>query len=460
MKKKYILLIFIVIFCSIFYIDNVFATTKYCRYKITYNNGVDNYTDYITFEFVLGEGITTKFYIESTNEYYEMDKNNWKADGKIFTDKNFYIDHPDMSDINGIVFTKDRHVCPDTLSYFGFGYYYTYDGYLLGHVAYHSGQFDNLGSIQLEEKVTEEPPSDIPEEDGKCVCCGRDKDNCTYSWIHKNQQPGYSCTGVELTKSECTGSIGSPTGYEKKYCSEAYVVSKYSSTPASDSKYYSLKVQYYIEDNRKYIEMTPIRGDQISSPKKSFELHPDVGNIVDIGDYKAESGKYFRVETFDQCDNVKMVACEVDDLNADKIYIGPTCNEINGGNPETEHELQNLEKYKSEWKKKWGSKTFIIPTPGGGGFGNEADCKKTVGAAGYTIIHGVLRAVQLLAPVVAIVIAMITLIPAVTAKDEAGIKKASKTCVTIGVVLVVIEVVPYLVILIGRILGYDLSCLV
>ncbi len=105
------------------------------------------------------------------------------------------------------------------------------------------------------------------------------------------------------------------------------------------------------------------------------------------------------------------------------------------------------------------STIFNVPSPGGGGFGNEADCKKTVGAAGYTIIHGVLRAVQLLAPVVAIVIAMITLIPAVTAKDEMGIKKATKTCVTIGVVLVVIEVMPYIVLLIGRILGYDLTCL-
>ncbi len=103
--------------------------------------------------------------------------------------------------------------------------------------------------------------------------------------------------------------------------------------------------------------------------------------------------------------------------------------------------------------------TFKIPTPGGAGFGREADCSEVMKGPGYTMIHGIVRAVQLLAPVVAIVIAMITLMPAVTAKDEAGIKKASKTCVTIGVVLVVIEVMPYIVLLIGRILGYDLTCL-
>ena len=103
---------------------------------------------------------------------------------------------------------------------------------------------------------------------------------------------------------------------------------------------------------------------------------------------------------------------------------------------------------------------FIIPDIGGGsGFGKKANCKQTLGDNGYKIINGLIRIVRILAPIVAILVSMITLIPAVTAKDENKVKEATRKCVTIGIVLLVIEVIPYIVRLIGTILDFDLSCI-
>ena len=104
--------------------------------------------------------------------------------------------------------------------------------------------------------------------------------------------------------------------------------------------------------------------------------------------------------------------------------------------------------------------SFKIPDIGGGtGFGSTANCKKIFGDAGYKIVNGLIRIIRILAPIVAILVSMITLIPAVTAKDEVKVKAATKKCVTIGIVLLVIEVIPYIVRLIGVILAFDLSCI-
>ena len=101
-----------------------------------------------------------------------------------------------------------------------------------------------------------------------------------------------------------------------------------------------------------------------------------------------------------------------------------------------------------------------IPDIGGGdGFGKSANCKKIFGENGYNIVNGLIKIVRILAPIVATLVAMITLIPAITAKDEDKVKAATKKCVTIGIVLLVIEVIPYIVRLIGVIIGFDLSCI-
>ena len=117
----------------------------------------------------------------------------------------------------------------------------------------------------------------------------------------------------------------------------------------------------------------------------------------------------------------------------------------------------SIQSYNSMYASRY---SFKIPDIGGGtGFGSTANCKKIFGDAGYKIVNGLIRIIRILAPIVAILVSMITLIPAVTAKDEVKVKAATKKCVTIGIVLLVIEVIPYIVRLIGVILDFDLSCI-
>ena len=53
---------------------------------------------------------------------------------------------------------------------------------------------------------------------------------------------------------------------------------------------------------------------------------------------------------------------------------------------------------------------------------------------------------------------MISLIPALIAKDSEALKKAQKKCVTMAIVLVLILLLPTLLTFIGNIFGYDLTC--
>ena len=54
---------------------------------------------------------------------------------------------------------------------------------------------------------------------------------------------------------------------------------------------------------------------------------------------------------------------------------------------------------------------------------------------------------------------MMTLIPAVVNKDPEALKKAGNKCVKIAAILLVIGVFPSILRVIGKIFGYDLSCI-
>ena len=54
---------------------------------------------------------------------------------------------------------------------------------------------------------------------------------------------------------------------------------------------------------------------------------------------------------------------------------------------------------------------------------------------------------------------MMTMVSAVTSKDPGMIKKAGEKCMKMGVVLLVIGVFPTIIRVIGRLFGYDLSCI-
>ena len=54
---------------------------------------------------------------------------------------------------------------------------------------------------------------------------------------------------------------------------------------------------------------------------------------------------------------------------------------------------------------------------------------------------------------------MMSLIPAVVSKEPEALKKAGNKCLKMGVILLVIGVFPTILRVIGKIFGYDLSCI-
>ena len=99
-------------------------------------------------------------------------------------------------------------------------------------------------------------------------------------------------------------------------------------------------------------------------------------------------------------------------------------------------------------------------TPNLGFNTNPMTCTEILGPNLTKIVHAGIKAIQIIGAIAAIVKGMITLIPAVMAKDAEGLKKAQKTLVTMAIILLCIFLLPYLVRWIGNILGYDISCLV
>ena len=95
------------------------------------------------------------------------------------------------------------------------------------------------------------------------------------------------------------------------------------------------------------------------------------------------------------------------------------------------------------------------------GFGqNTMTCAQILGPNLTKLVHAGITAIQIIGAILAIVKGMITLIPAIMAKDADALKKAQKTLVLMAIVLLCIFLLRYLIRWIGNILGYDISCLV
>ena len=99
-----------------------------------------------------------------------------------------------------------------------------------------------------------------------------------------------------------------------------------------------------------------------------------------------------------------------------------------------------------------------IPEIQGGAFGRGGTCTEILGGTngnGVKILNGIITTIRILAPIVAIINAMILLIPAVTSKDADGLKKASSKCVKIAIILAIVEIFPSVIKLIGVLFGWD-----
>ena len=137
------------------------------------------------------------------------------------------------------------------------------------------------------------------------------------------------------------------------------------------------------------------------------------------------------------------------------VYCNISANYGGASSPSKEDTGSNI-----QLQNNLGPFKFKIPELGeGSGFGKKANCKQVLGTNGYRIVNGLISIVRILAPIVAILVAMIDLLPGVTTKDEKKIKESTRKCVTIGIVLLVIEVIPYIVRLIGAIFEFDLTCI-
>lgn len=102
---------------------------------------------------------------------------------------------------------------------------------------------------------------------------------------------------------------------------------------------------------------------------------------------------------------------------------------------------------------------FAEPTLDGPGISqNVLNCKEFLGNNLIKILSFVIDTLRVGASIIAIVNAMIILLPAVIAKDADALKKSQKKLVTLAIVLVLIILLPTLLIAIGNLFGYDLSC--
>ena len=148
--------------------------------------------------------------------------------------------------------------------------------------------------------------------------------------------------------------------------------------------------------------------------------------------------------------------CVIDSEKETDIKVKEIINEINKS-------LEGLMQQKLEEQK-----NLVNEANGSGmkfkmpeiGFGSEAkDCHDLVGEAVSKIIKSIFNILRIAGVIIAIVNAMITLIPAVVSKNADALKKAANKCVIMAIVLASIGILPSIIRLISLIFGYDVSCM-
>ena len=89
---------------------------------------------------------------------------------------------------------------------------------------------------------------------------------------------------------------------------------------------------------------------------------------------------------------------------------------------------------------------------------HKTTCSELLGPNLTRVVKAGIKLIQVAGAIIAIVNGMITLIPAVLAKDADGLKKASKKLVMMAIILALIFIFPSLITLIGHLFNYDISC--
>ena len=113
-----------------------------------------------------------------------------------------------------------------------------------------------------------------------------------------------------------------------------------------------------------------------------------------------------------------------------------------------------------------------FPTTGGNGGGNAGDptldgfgdpntsCSEVLGETLTALVKEAIKWVRIAGSIIAIVNAMLKLIPAIMSKDAEALNKAIKTCITMAIILVFCVLFSWLLNLIGTLFKWDVSCIV
>ena len=156
------------------------------------------------------------------------------------------------------------------------------------------------------------------------------------------------------------------------------------------------------------------------------------------------------------------VNCLVSNIESKVKSMNDTLNSVNDTFDKLkEDNLNNADSTRDTVAANSGLYTHFEPGGmGSKGFGKSGgSCTQILGSNGTKLVNGLINALRIAGAIIAIINAMLRLIPAVIAKDADGLKKATNTCVKMAVILAVIGLFPTVIRLIGRIFGYDISCI-
>ena len=202
------------------------------------------------------------------------------------------------------------------------------------------------------------------------------------------------------------------------------------------------KVSYSIKIDSKEMEVKDLNSD--------FDHNGGVSNVgAGIDNVRIKSAVLKKVLEGDKCIDADKIYHYKDDginyyvitLDKQDVEDGSFSDKIGDGNgdePDTgEHNA---------------------PKPPDYEMGKHLNCKDLLGKDLTAIVKAAIRIMQIVAAIIAILKGMITVIPAVAAKDADALKKASKTLITMAIILLIVLLLPLFVKVIGQMLDFDLSC--
>lgn len=86
------------------------------------------------------------------------------------------------------------------------------------------------------------------------------------------------------------------------------------------------------------------------------------------------------------------------------------------------------------------------------------NCNQLLGPTITKLLRILIDVLKAAGAIICIVKMMLTLIPPITSKDADALNKAIRTCVILLVILTLILLIDTLLVIIGRLFAFDLSC--